>query len=402
MPVKKPELLELKYEGSVKRVWQPVDRPGRLWFEYTDDYSVFDWGKMPDTIANKGRSLAILGAFFFEHLSHLETWQALPESPHLKKFNRDWLEKRWQHMVFKRELMIAGARSHFQGLVSPDGSRLSLDEAGSSAEPIYAEVLGARVDRPKAAKVLGQTIFFYPRRDQRFGPDLIPLEVVFRFGMPAGSSLKSRLDKDPDYARALGLSRPPQANELFEHPVIEFYTKLEPKDRLLTLQEAGLLADVGADHFENLTELSFDLALALYVLFADRGIELWDGKFEFVIGSERLQLADSVGPDELRLIYKGCQLSKELIRQVYRGGRWESAILEAQELARQRQVLDWKQICQERLKAEPPPLPANFKALADKLYGSLTNHVVGRAVIQDQQTLDGLAQAIPTVIAPGV
>src|SRR6056297_2655607 len=41
---------------------------GRDAFVFTDDYSVFDWGKMPDTIANKGASLCSMGAFNFELL----------------------------------------------------------------------------------------------------------------------------------------------------------------------------------------------------------------------------------------------------------------------------------------------------------------------------------------------
>src|SRR6056297_1208624 len=57
---------------SVKefRVDEPAtaDALGRGAFVFTDDYSVFDWGKMPDTIPNKGASLCSMGAFNFELL----------------------------------------------------------------------------------------------------------------------------------------------------------------------------------------------------------------------------------------------------------------------------------------------------------------------------------------------
>ena len=81
MPLSETKSLNLVYEGSVKRVWQPQD-PSLLWFEFTDDYSVFDWGKMPDTIANKGRALAVMGAFIFDKLVKPNFWQSLPDSPH--------------------------------------------------------------------------------------------------------------------------------------------------------------------------------------------------------------------------------------------------------------------------------------------------------------------------------
>lgn len=37
-------------------------------FNFSDRYSVFDWGEMPDTIPDKGAAIAILGAYFFEEL----------------------------------------------------------------------------------------------------------------------------------------------------------------------------------------------------------------------------------------------------------------------------------------------------------------------------------------------
>ena len=57
---------------SVKqfRVEEPAtaDNLGRGAFVFTDDYSVFDWGKMPDAVPNKGASLCAMGAANFERL----------------------------------------------------------------------------------------------------------------------------------------------------------------------------------------------------------------------------------------------------------------------------------------------------------------------------------------------
>lgn len=398
MPLPKTMNLQLIYEGSVKRVWQSPYRADRLLFEYTDDYSVFDWGKMPDTIANKGMALVTLGAFFFEELARPERWSAWQNSPHLKVFDKTWLKRRWEHSVYRDWLTADGSKSHFQDLVVPNGQRIRYHQTSNFTGPIFMEVLKAEVDRPVSHHVLGQTLYFYPQRKNVAAPRLIPLEVVFRFGMPAGSSLKARLEKDPDYLRVLGLKEMPEEGKLFEHPVIEFFTKLEPKDRLVTLQEAALMSGLNGEQFERLTEFALDLALALYVIFAERGIELWDGKFEFVLGASGLMLADSIGPDELRLIYKGCHLSKELIRMVYRGSKWENAIKEAQQLVKTRKDADWKQVCSSELKAEPERLPPHFKAVVDKLYGALANHMSGQEIFKDHPSLDGFIQALPTAM----
>jgi len=94
--------LILVYDGSVKRVWRPAGDDGSYWFEFTDDYSVFDWGKMPDTIANKGKALVALGAFFFQYLADNKTWINLAESSHLQKFNQEWLRRLLNQPLFNR------------------------------------------------------------------------------------------------------------------------------------------------------------------------------------------------------------------------------------------------------------------------------------------------------------
>ena len=53
--------LKTQYTGSVKNVLASIEDPDSLWFAFTDDYSVFDWGKMPDSITNKGKALALIG-----------------------------------------------------------------------------------------------------------------------------------------------------------------------------------------------------------------------------------------------------------------------------------------------------------------------------------------------------
>jgi phosphoribosylaminoimidazole-succinocarboxamide synthase len=40
-------------------------------FTFSDRYSVFDWGEMPDHIKDKGKILCLTGAFFFEKLDEM-------------------------------------------------------------------------------------------------------------------------------------------------------------------------------------------------------------------------------------------------------------------------------------------------------------------------------------------
>ena len=335
MTTAKTKKLALSYEGSVKHVWEAADEPQSLWFEFSDDYSVFDWGKMPDKIEHKGRALALIGAYFFEQLASPEFWSSLPSSQHLKKFDAQFLRKRFENPVFTGVdgLSKTGLRTHFKSLTDEDGAPLTLTQATKHAGRLLMHVERAEIFRPVLASIFEQPIFFYPQQNDCNGARLVPLEVVFRFGMPAGSSLEQRLSSIKDYGKTLGFKKDPEPNQWFNFPVLEFFTKLEPKDRFLTVQEAALLSGLNAGEFQKMTELALDVSLALHEIFARAGIELWDGKVELLaakngldVSDSEIILADSVGPDELRLLFDGQQLSKEMIRQFYRGSDWEKTL----------------------------------------------------------------------------
>lgn len=392
---------ELLYEGSVKRVYQCPDAEDSLLFEFSDDYSVFDWGKMPDCIENKGKALTLIGSWFFEILSKPSFWNEAATSKIWKeKFSADYIEPLLSSSAFQK-LSAEGLKTHFLGLVDAKEPSLLLDleKAACFGSKIAMKVKKALVERPESFSALGQKLFHYPnRRQERQKQEkekekekssqcsgtgrLIALELVFRFGMPEGSSLKERLEKDPAYARLLGLNEVPRPGEFFDRCVLEFFTKLEPKDRLLSAQEAVLISGLEPAQFSELCLLTQLIALGLYYAFAQKGIELWDGKLEFVLSdasaSAEIVLADSIGPDELRLIYKGIHLSKEMIRQVYRGSNWEKNLKEAQDLARKQGRLDWKEICQKELNSTPERLPADAKAVIDRLYPTLANVLSGK------------------------
>ena len=60
--------------GSVKDL-EIIENPsennmGLGRFNFSDRYSVFDWGEMPDKISGKGASLCLMGAYCFEQLEN--------------------------------------------------------------------------------------------------------------------------------------------------------------------------------------------------------------------------------------------------------------------------------------------------------------------------------------------
>jgi phosphoribosylaminoimidazole-succinocarboxamide synthase len=386
--------MELTYKGSVKNVFRDRQNPNMNYFAYTDDYSVFDWGKMPDQIANKGKALSILGGTFFQQLCQAASWSGLPAEKSLQIFRRDFLDVMFSGETFG-QLKQKGLNHHFLGWVDKNTNPLEPGQFPSLETAPLMKVNSLDVSRPKPFTVDQSTLYQYDTPSTASGrPFLIPLEVIFRFGMPEGSSLEKRLARNPHYYAELGLSEAPRQNTWFERPVIEFFTKLEPTDRFLPLQEAFLISGLTEAQFKNLYETTVLLSLWLFNTFAKKGIELWDGKFEFAWSPEGLMLVDSIGPDELRLKYKGVHLSKEVIRQFYRGSAWELAVKEAQARAKSQPGTDWKVLCIEQLGETPKPLSAEEKRLVDNLYATLVNYCLDSSVVPATMTFDEVVSAL--------
>lgn len=346
---------QLIYEGSVKNLW--TRGPGRLEFEYTDAYSVFDWGRMPDELAHKGESLATLGAFFFKALENGALWKRVRGSSWLKGLSGRLAS------VVEAELAVLereGLRSHFV--------------ERSAANRLVVEKVG--VFRPETVSYEGLTLNRYATKGWGESSRLLPLEVVFRFGMPKGSSLVDRLT--PDYARELGLASVPREGEFFDRPIVEFFTKLEDTDRFLSWEQALNYSGLEIALFEKLLARTVLLSVWLFDLMGAKGLELWDGKFEWALLEGKLALVDSIGPDELRLLdpKSGAQISKEFLRLFYRGTPWFEAVKQAKKETAGNPELDWKQLVVKRV-GPPPRLSLAYREVADALYPSLALALTG-------------------------
>mgnify|MGYP003669574123 CR=1 FL=1 len=333
------QLPEILYRGSVKDIRAGFEKDDLI-FQFSDRYSVFDWGEMPDTLPEKGAALAMLAWLFF-----------------------DLLKQR-------------GINSHMTALLDQNGAALSGEDIFTQKTPLLS-VEKMDVLRPAEKSENGKLSFDYSAYDTKPAGCLVPLEVIFRYAVPEGSSLLKRAG-DADYCKSLGLDTPPKAGDVFAAPVIEFSTKLENYDRYLTYDEAQKISGMNDAEFSKLQRQMKTAAATLHGLFADIGIDLLDGKLEFGFaketdadGNRNFVLIDSIGPDELRLTYNGTQLSKEVLRKFYRGSDWEQAVEKAKKLADQRGVADWKTICVEELQQTPPVLDPALKTATAMIYKSI-------------------------------
>lgn len=355
--------------GSVKDIFQvgESNRGGeKLYFSFSDRYSIFDWGVMPDSIEEKGKSLLAQSYFFFQFLGDKNNWENWGPKGNLNSAATNL----WH------EFKAMGVPHHMKGLANQNGNQTT-----DWNEAEYLVVNQVDVHKPEF-KDGDYDYSFYQTSPTN---TLVPLEIVFRFGVPEGSSLLKRAN-DREYLKQIGLTNSPRPGEVFDHPIIEFSTKLESTDRYLSYQEAKSIAGLNDREFDRLKAFCQLVSLRLKDLFNSMEIELWDGKlelaFSFKASSEigrRFYLVDSLGPDEMRLICSKRHLSKEAIRQIYKGSDWAVNVEKAKKLANERNERDWKSICLNELKSHPSSMGPEYQEFFSDLYKVLANSLYSYA-----------------------
>ncbi|MBI3535734.1 MAG: hypothetical protein HY072_09660 [Deltaproteobacteria bacterium] len=376
------------YRGSVKNVLGPlkIKNTRAFVFEYTDDFSVFDWGKMPNPIPQKGHALAILAAWFFEKLNTPGNWKNF--------FQTQTAKLLIEHSPFQPELKkeisalkTKGLRNHYLGVLQNTKSIL-LDKLITPTRSIIVE--SVEVKRPAHGVLLGRTLYDYSQTQETGKPKLIPLEVVFRFGCPEGSSLLERLNKNPCFFEESGFPNY-KPNEHWSFPFLELFTKLESKDRPLYLSEALAISGLSIKQLKDIFIKTSLVAGFLKEEFLSLGLELMDGKLEWATDhNQKLMLVDAVGIDELRILKDGTQLSKEFLRVFYRQTQWFQNLQIAKQEAIKQGQANWKKL----VSLKPPELPHDKLELASQIYQVLTNELTKRPWFQDVWTLDVLVQKL--------
>lgn len=319
--------------GSVKDLMvlrRPTDHEAGIGrFVFSNRYSVFDWGEMPDHIADKGEAICMAAAYFFERLER------------------------------------AKVRTHYLGVVE-NGlvKRISeLDEPTDTMEfrlfrVIRPEVHGASYDYS-----------IYRRERSNF---LIPLEAVYRNALPEGSSIFRRIKDGTLKLEEIGLEDMPKPGQILEEPILEVSTKLEVTDRYISWEEAKEICDLNEEEVEEIKRLTLLIDRIITEEASRIGLNNEDGKVEFGFDEERhITVVDAVGTlDECRFTYRGLPVSKEIARLFYRNTEWYRKV----EDAKRKDKVNWKAL----VGMAPPPLPAELADLISSIYKAYTNELTGR------------------------
>ena len=324
-------------------------------FEFSDRYSIFDWGEMPDHLKSKGNALAIMSAFNFEELSK-------------RGINHHYLN------LMDNTYPILTSELNEKG----NGTNIMRVKSAVRYNPIERR-FGIN-DKPF---ITYDYSFFNQNRGQ-INNFVIPLEIIFRNGLPKGSSVFKQLKKAQDptddsklrnILSKLGLSKIPEENSMLPNPVIEYTTKFEASDRPLTEEGAYQISGLPRNVFSEIK----DLALKVNDYINERAEKTgltphWDGKVEMVYFNGNLLIVDVFGTlDENRF---GGRISKEFLRQWYMDfdPTWYKTCEELKDTGE-----GWQSRVIEKFRG-PKKLPDELSKLVSQMYMSACNQWVQREI----------------------
>jgi len=307
-------------------------------FHFSDRYSIFDWGEMPDHIEGKGEALCLMGAYCFERLQR------------------------------------KGINSHYRGLIAQDGRIVAFEELEQPTNIMEFDLVN--VFRPKTYKKNEMLEYDYSMFTPSLKNYLIPLEIIYRNGLPQGSSVFKRLEQGLITVEELGLDHYPKPRERFSRPIFDVSTKLEEKDRYVTWREAQKIAGLTDEEVEEIKNLLLKVDETITHITSKAGLENEDGKIELAFTPERsFMVVDVVGTlDECRFTFDGQHVSKEITRQFYRKTKWYKNVEEAKKKAETEGIRDWRRLC----KSRPPNLDPALKTIISQMYMAAANELTNR------------------------
>lgn len=314
-------------------------------FTFSDRYSVFDWGEMPNEIPGKGAALCMMAAYNFEMLEE------------------------------------EGIPTHYIGLLNSSKNIIRTCDLTEPSDQMVIKL--SRVIEPEFLDGQFDYNFFVDNKG-KLNNFVIPLEVLYRRGAPLGSSLFKKikelesLERTEDLKLLLstyGLTQKPKPGDLFPKIGYDFTTKFESTDRRLTDDEAYGISGLSEEQFGELEDLRNKVVELVSGRAHEVGFVDYDGKLEFIFFNG-VMLADVAGTfDENRFMFNGEQLSKEFLRQYYKNYQpaWCEACDKAKEDAKIKGVKDWKSL----VEIQPMRLPFELVDLVGEMYMSGSDKYTG-------------------------
>src|SRR4030043_2388634 len=185
-----------------------------------------------------------------------------------------------------------GVKTHYRGLLDSDGKIVTFKELKHPSTTM--EVSLVNVYKPEQKSDQGKLSYDYSIYTSKLRNCLIPLEIIYRNGVPEGSSVFKRLEQGKTTLKDLCLDHYPKPGERFTKPLFDVSTKLEQTDRYITWEEAKKIAGL-----TNIELIAVKTVLAkvndtISEMACHARLENEDGKIEFSFEDQRKLMVGGV------------------------------------------------------------------------------------------------------------
>jgi len=153
---------------------------------------------------------------------------------------------------------------------------------------------------------------------------LIPLEIIYRNGLPDGSSVFKRLATGKVTLKDLGLDHQPNQAKSFPNQSSTSAQKLEETDRYITWAEAQKIAGLTDLELADIKAVLLKADETITRLPQTPELKNEDGKIELAFDDKRKLTARGCSRNFrwMRFTYEGVHVSKEVARQFYKKTGW--------------------------------------------------------------------------------
>ncbi len=341
---------------------------------FHDQFSVLNWGRMPDSLAGRGRVSALVFSVLNSRYCDGESWRQFLRSPEALSFRKSGASLSQGGSVSSGLNALADSlplKSNFAGSVSEENfkscdqskaiprSALVLDASGLFSGATWYPVCGYFEEiRAPQALVMGRAIHDFETWRNHTGPKRLPFEIECHFVLN-DSSLRS-LNTDAISIPKTASLRMLQSGATFDFPLMELVLTSDPCERKIGLTEA--LAITGFSPVR-LQELFLQAAwIAAWVRHQIRVFRLHSVRLRFGLDAGgNTVLLDAFEPDDLILEEQGAWIHPGALLDFYSKTSWYEGVIRARRHASEFGLTDWKRLCVEPAPFLDPAVKSGFE-----------------------------------------
>ncbi len=376
---------------------------------FSDQFSVLDWGKMPETLTDRGISQSLIHHHLSTLLSSPSAWKDYLRSPDALTFRKaassipqnvdahpsgmktesigSMLNEMGSEFPLASNylgILTEGAFKNLnpQDAVSPEVALQSFAELRAG---IKTPVLGYGIfelfseEKIPFGSVMGKAVWDYPIWKKSNGiPSVLPIEFKCHFELRAEAipNLKSESLVIPKTASLATLV----PSSTWDFPLIEMVLDQDPFHHRIGFNELLWITGFSVSQIQKTVLTAAWIASFLRWALSKSKLTLVEANIRFAVEpSGKLILISHQTLDELRLDFEGKSLHTDTALEYFQKTSWYESVLHAQKIARAQGLTDWKRLCVETA----PLLESQLKKSLEKIAPSVAHHLTGIPLMKE-------------------